>query len=121
MEMILTTRTWNVFHLIVLTLLSAALYFGWMFASDSFATTSISRTVAMVWGSPIFYLVQLLNVGWLTAYEVGSRLFTQGLGPEHNIELIGKALKRPDCRVDADEVVRALSKKRSGKTTPNLK
>lgn len=104
----LMVRFWTVYHLIVFTLLSLALYLGWIFFEDRFDSQDISRTQSAVWTSPIFYLVQLLNAGWLLAAEVGTRLLKQETKLSNNIELLDKELKRPDCFLDEQQIAARL-------------
>jgi hypothetical protein len=106
-------RLWTMYHVIVFTLLSLSLYFGWIFFQDTvYGYANISYTQAMVWSSPQFYLVQLLNAGWLLCFEVGVILVGKEKSLYNNIGLLNKVLKMSDCKLDVKKIGNALMKER---------
>jgi hypothetical protein len=105
----LMVRFWTVYHLIVFTILSIFIYFGWIFIEDGLTSEDISSSQGAIWASPLFYLVVLLNAGWLIAFEVGLRLVQQESKLSNNIELLDNELKKPDCTIDERMIAKRLS------------
>lgn len=106
-------RFWTVYHLVVFLLLSLVLYFGWIFLQDSvYYYSDISYSQAMVWSSPQFYLIVLLNAGWLLCFEIGVMLYRQELSLYENIGRLNKELKKPTCTLDTKKIGQALLKER---------
>lgn len=105
-------RVINVLHVIVVTLLSMLIYAAWLLYSDS-STFDISRSLSVVWGSPIFYLVVLFNLVMIFTSELAFSLLQQGKGLRHRVEHLHHILRKPDLRVSPQELADQLTKEAS--------
>lgn len=84
-----------------------------MFFQDSaYGYSDISYAQAMIWSSPLFYLVILLNAGWLICFEIGITLISFERSLYNNIRLINKELKKPNSTLDEINIGQALLKER---------
>lgn len=84
-------RYWTWIDVVCLTLLSVACYVAWLWISDLlFSFIDASGIQDVIWGSPLFYLLLLLNGGFFTAYDFAERFLREWFG--HNITTKARVL-----------------------------
>ena len=77
-------RYWTWFNFWSLTVFSVACYVAWMFIADVlFSYIDASGIQDLVWSSPLFYLLLLLNAGLFTGYDFAERFLREWFG--HNL------------------------------------
>lgn len=91
LQIIFMTRYWTWVNVVCITLFSIAPYIAWMFIADVLYTLfEVSGIEDEVWGSPLFFLLLLLNGGLFTLYDFCERFLREWFG--HNITTKARVL-----------------------------
>lgn len=84
LQIIYMTRSWTWVNVICLSVFSIVPYVSWMFIADVLHTIfDVSGVQDLVWTSPLFYWLLLLNGGLFTVYDYSERFLREWFG--HNI------------------------------------
>ena len=93
LKLALTTRFWNIYHLIGLILLSIFLYLGFILLYDDLNTSIFSATVIPVLSSPYFYICIVVGISWVCVFDGGFIILQKILRPNTSEALMELSLR----------------------------
>lgn len=97
-----------------MTFLGSFIYFAYIWITDSWDDLPPSRTQKILWTSWLFYLVNILNIGWFVVWEIGSTVISNLIYVGHDVLI--KVMERTGKfeSMEDEDIVRIFSRKKIG-------